>query len=502
MGVIVLLPEGAFRQVEVIQVFHILLHLLMVFVPEQMPVQRTGFAPFVKLRKFPAHEQQLFAGMTVHETVGQTQICVFLPQVAGHLADHGALFVYHFVMGQYQHKVFGIIVCHTESQVIVVILPVDGVFFDIKQEVVHPAHVPLHGEAQTVVVGALCNAFPRCGFFRDHHGAGQTFGHDGVHVLDKFHSFQIFSAAVFVGSPFAVILAEIQIQHGRNGVYTQTVDVVFIQPEQRVGNEEVADFFSAVVENIGTPLEMFSPSGILMFIQCCAVEPPQTKFVFGEVGRHPVQNDADAVLMAGVDKFFEHGRCAVAAGRCVVSCHLIAPAAVKRMFFHRQQFNVAEAHFFHIRHQFFRHFRIGQEAVAFFGHTHPGTQMDFINIHGRRIDICFLSGGHPFSVFPFIPPDRVDHRGCFRAQLCVESVRVALVHLFASGLYHMEFILIHGSQTGNEQFPDTGLTQQTHGMSAGIPAVEVPNDADAFCIGCPNGKGNAFCPFKCNQVSA
>ena len=66
----------------------------------------------------------------------------------------------------------------------------------------------------------------------------------------------------------------------------------------------------------------------------------------------------------------------------------------------------------------------------------------------------------------------------------------------------MEFILIHGSQTGNEQFPDTGLTQQTHGMSAGIPAVEVPNDADAFCIGCPNGKGNAFCPFKCNQVSA
>ena len=440
--------------------------------------------------------------MTVHETIGQTQVCVFLPQVAGHFANHSALFMYHFIMGQYQYEVFRVIVCHTESQIVVVILPVDRVFFDIEQEVIHPAHVPLHGEAQTVVVGALCNAFPGCGFFRNHHGTGQTFGHDRVHVLDEFHSFQIFSAAVFIWCPFAVVLAEIQIQHGSHRVYAQTVDVVFIQPEQGVSNKEVADFFSAVVENISAPLEMFSPSGVLMFIQCCAVEPPQTEFVFGEVSRHPVQNDANAVLMAGVDKFFEHGRCAVTAGRCVISCHLIAPAAVKRMFFHRQQFNVAEAHFFYIGHQFFRHFRIGQETVPFFGHTHPGTQMNFINIHRRCVDIGFLSGSHPFSVFPFVPPDGVNHRSRFWTELCVESVGVTLVHLFASGLYHMEFILIHGSQPGNEQFPDTGLSQQTHGMSAGVPAVEVPNDADAFCIGCPNGKGNAFCPFKCNQVRA
>ena len=70
---------------------------------------------------------------------------------------------------------------------------------------------------------------------------------------------------------------------------------------------------------------MFAHSRIGVFIQRFAVEVCQTVRVFGEVRRHPVEDDADIVLMQVVNQVHEFLRFAIAAGRCIVAGDLISP---------------------------------------------------------------------------------------------------------------------------------------------------------------------------------
>ena len=72
--------------------------------------------------------------------------------VAGHLAEHGALAVDHFIVGEGQNEVLGEGVEQREGQVVVVVTAVDGILRHIFEHVVHPAHVRdpvgcLHPEA-------------------------------------------------------------------------------------------------------------------------------------------------------------------------------------------------------------------------------------------------------------------------------------------------------------------------------------------------------------------
>ena len=62
-----------------------------------------------------------------------------------------------------------------------------------------------------------------------------------------------------------------------------------------------------------------------MFVKRGAVELPQAVAVAGEMGRHPVQNHADVVLVADIDEIHEILGRAVAAGDGVVADGLVAP---------------------------------------------------------------------------------------------------------------------------------------------------------------------------------
>ena len=237
-----------------------------------------------------------------------------------------------------------------------------------------------------------------------------------------------------------------------------------------------------------------------MFIEGCAVKTSQRKIILREVGRYPVQNDTNAVFMAGIDEIFEFVGCAVTAGCRIIACYLITPAAVKGMFCHRQEFQMGIAHFFHIGDQFFRQFCIGQESVFF--RTEPAAQMYFINAHRRFMYIIFLSGCHPFAVFPFIAFQRIQHGCCVGAQFGIQTVRVSFIHCITIKLYHMEFIAVAFLHAGNKDFPNAGFFQFTHRMSAVIPQVEIAHNADCFCIGCPYGEGCALCPLMGHQSAA
>src|SRR5205814_6979007 len=94
---------------------------------------------------------------------------------------------------------------------------------------------------------------------------------------------EIFLAAVAVGNPFTFLPRVIEIEHRRDGIDAQAVDVVLVEPEQAARQKEGADFITAVVENRAVPFGMEALTRVCMLVQMRAVEVSETVRVAGEV---------------------------------------------------------------------------------------------------------------------------------------------------------------------------------------------------------------------------
>src|SRR5437588_1163372 len=89
---------------------------------------------------------------------------------------------------------------------------------------------------------------------------------------------------------------------------------------------------------------MESLSRIGMLVEMRAVEIRKAMLIRREMRRHPVEYDADAVLMQDVDHVHQILRRAVTAGGCKKACDLITPRSIERMLHHRHQLDVREIH--------------------------------------------------------------------------------------------------------------------------------------------------------------
>ena len=74
----------------------------------------------------------------------------------------------YLVMGQYQDIIFAVKISQAESHPVVVIFAEIGIQLHVLQKIVHPAHVPLKGKAQSVLLRMLCHIGPGGRFFRNH----------------------------------------------------------------------------------------------------------------------------------------------------------------------------------------------------------------------------------------------------------------------------------------------------------------------------------------------
>ena len=104
--------------------------------------------PLLALPDLRSHEQQLLAGMRPHVGEKRADVGESLPFVARHLAEQRSLAVDHFIVRNRQHEILGEGVQQAEGDVVVVVLAVDRLLREVIQHVVHPAHVPLHREAE------------------------------------------------------------------------------------------------------------------------------------------------------------------------------------------------------------------------------------------------------------------------------------------------------------------------------------------------------------------
>jgi len=349
---------------------------------EERPVQRLPGIPFLPLAEFTAHEQELLAGMGPHVGQKQAQVGHLLPLVPGHFADERALAVGDLVMGQRQDEILVEGIKHGEGELVLVVGTVDGVLGEVIQRVVHPAHVPLEGEAQASGIDRAGDTGPGGGFLGDHGRAGVVLVDEDVEVAQEVDGVDVFLAAVAVGNPLPLLSRIVEVEHARHGVDPQAVHVEFLEPVEGVGQEIVPDLVAAVIEDIGAPVGVFALARVFVFVEAGAVEAAQAPFVLGEMPRHPVHDDAEAGLVADVDQIAQVLGCAEAGGRGVGVADLVTPGLVQGMFGQGHELDVGKTQIAHIRNEFVGELAIGVKRAVLRRVPAPGPGVDLIDGDG------------------------------------------------------------------------------------------------------------------------
>ena len=98
---------------------------------------------------------------------------------------------------------------------------------------------------------------------------------------------------------------------------------------------------------------------------------------------------------------------------------------------------------------------------AIIGMFHKRTDMALIDCHGFLVHIFFIPGFHPLGK------------------------RIGFVQLSAIPRIDQELIHCSFFHAGNEQPPDTALSQLLHGMRFLVPFIECTDDIHLCCIWCP-----------------
>ena len=250
--------------------------------------------------------------------------------------------------------------------------------------------------------------------------------HHFVQPFEKIDSVQILAAAVTIGNPLARLARIVEIEHRSDRVHAQSVNVIFVQPEKRVGNQEVHHLIAAVVVNQRAPIGMRALARIGMFVKMRSVELRQPVRVARKMRGRPVEQHAEAGLVGAVHKLHEVGRRSIAAGGGKIAQRLISPRTVVGMLHDGQQFDVRVAEFLDVRNQLVGKFAIAEPAIVFLRHAPPGAEMHFVNADGLLQPVFLGALLHPVRVVPGMFVEPRDDRAGVRPQLRAETVRIGL----------------------------------------------------------------------------
>src|ERR1700751_3408223 len=108
-----------------------------------------------------------------------------------------------------------------------------------------------------------------------------------------------------VRDPLAGFARVIEVKHRSHGVHTQTVDVIFVEPEERIADEKIAHFIAAKVKNQRAPILVLPLAWVEVFVKVGAVELGERMRVLWKMCRHPIHDYADTGLMTFIDEMAE-----------------------------------------------------------------------------------------------------------------------------------------------------------------------------------------------------
>ncbi len=291
---------------------------------------------------------------------------------------------------------------------------VHRVLLEVPQAVVHPAHVPLHAEAEAAVLGG-----PR------HHRPGGRLLGDGLHVgevgvdrlvelLQEAERAEVLVAAVLVGDPLPRLAGVVEVEHRRHGIHPDPVDVVAVEPEVGAREQEAPDLEAVVVEDRAVPVRVVALARVGVLVEVGAVEVAEAVLVAREVRGHPVEDHTDAGLVQRVDQ--EHqvlGRAEPGRGGEVAG-GLVAPGAVERVLGERQELHVGEPLLEHVVAQHGGELAVVQRPQLVLG-VAPRPEVHLVHRHGGVEGVAGAPLGHPVAVAPLVAVERPHHRRRARA---------------------------------------------------------------------------------------
>ena len=378
------LPERLVVAVELVERAAVLEHLLVHrILLRQMPVEAVIVIPLDELAELTTHEQQLLAWMCDPVREERAQAGKLLPVIARHLADQRTLAVHDLIVRERQHEVLAERIHEGERDLVVVPLAVDRVERHVLEHVVHPAHVPLVVEAHAPHVDRLRDQRPGRRFLGNHQGLRMVLEDALIEFLEEVHGLEVARVAVLVRRPLAVLAAIVEVEHIRDCIDAQTVDVELLEPEHRVRDQEALDLRAAVVEVCRAPLPVLGKLLVVGLVERLAIEVAQALLILAEMARDPVHDDGDAVLMRLVHEIAEVVRCAEATRHGVITRDLVAPRAIEGMLTERHELDVRVVHLLDVVDELIREVAIGQ--VLSILRAAPGACMHFIRQHRALI---------------------------------------------------------------------------------------------------------------------
>ena len=149
--------------------------------------------------------------------------------------------MHHFVVRERQDEVLGVHVERGKGDQVVVPAAVDRILVHVLEDVVHPSHVPLEGEPEAAEMHGPRHAGKRGRFFGRRQRPGMFAVRQAVQLLEKRDGVEVLAAAERVRHPLSRLARVVEIQHRRDRIHAQAVDVVLLEPEERVRQQEVAD---------------------------------------------------------------------------------------------------------------------------------------------------------------------------------------------------------------------------------------------------------------------
>ena len=398
--------------------------------------------------------------------------------------------MHHLIVREHEHIVLAREIGEAEGHLVVVVAPEVGIQLHVLEEVMHPAHVPLEGETETVVLRTMCDHGPGRALLGNDHAAVLPPGDHGIQVLEELNRLEVLVAAVFVRAPLTALSAVVQIEHRCDGIDPESVYMVFVHPVERIRNQEVLDLGLAVIKNLGAPVRMLALSRIGVLVERLSVEIRKAEGIPREMRRHPVKNHADARRVQCVDKSLKFRRAPVAGSRRVVAGHLIAPTPVKRILRNAHEFHMGIAHVLDIGREFPRQGLIGEKTIPLvFIAPPPGTEVTLVNAERflPRILLCPLL--HPRPILPpVVPGFSRELRRRAGAELRRARIGVCLVEKLSGSAFQKEFVEHPGFESRDEALPDAALKNFRTRICLCLPVIELADHAHRARVRCPDRK--------------
>ena len=180
----------------------------------------------------------------------------------------------------------------------------------------------------------------------------------------------------------------IQIEHGRDAIKTEAVEMVFLQPEFQIAQKEVNHFRLAVIEALGAPGGMITPTALMEELIGGAVEEVDAlQSVADGVGVNNIQQDTNAHAVGLVDEIHQIFRCAESAGGGVETADLVAEGTVEGVLHNCHQLDGVVAKILHMGQNVIGKLTIGGNFVFLAGHTYMSL-IDQRGLITMKVSVC------------------------------------------------------------------------------------------------------------------